>query len=337
MTAVTERGNCLSHREACSAVGLSRATSYRIQARRAAPAVAAEDRQHKPTPRALSEDERQTVLDTLHEARFVDLAVPQVYATLLDEGRYLCSPRTMYRVLAAQDEVRERRNQLVRPHYTKPELLATGPNQVWSWDITKLRGPKKWTYYYLYVILDIFSRYAVGWMLARRESAALGTKLWSQTLSKHDIAPGQLVCHSDRGSPMTSKSMALLHADLGVTQSFSRPHVSDDNPFSEAQFKTTKYRPDYPDRFGSQQDAHAYCVRLFDWYNHEHHHSALGFMTPFDVHYGLAEGLHAQRAVTLDHAYQQHPERFVRKPPTPPALPEAVWINPPATHFAGAQ
>jgi len=207
------------------------------------------------------------VLDLAHEERFVDLSVPQVWATLLDEGQYLCSIRTMYRILDARGEVRERRNQLRHPPYRKPELLATAPNQVWSWDITKLRGPAKWTYFYLYVVLDIFSRYAVGWMVARCEAALLARQLIEESAAKHGIEPGQLQIHSDRGGPMTAKSLALLLADLGITQSWSRPHVSDDNPFSEAQFKTLKYRPDFPDRFGSLEDARACCVRLFDWYH----------------------------------------------------------------------
>ena len=257
--------------------------------------------------------------------------MPQVWATLLDEGQYVCSMSTLYRILGANGEVRERRDQLARPNYKKPELLATAPNQVWSWDITKFRGPQKWTYYYLYVLLDIFSRYAVGWMVARCESALLGKKLWAESVRKHGIQPGQLIGHSDRGAPMTAKSFALLLADLGVTQSLSRPHVSDDNPFSESYFKTIKYRPDFPDRFASIEDARDHCQRLFDWYHHQHHHSGLAWMTPADVHFGRVASVHAQRARGLDAAYQLHPERFVRRPPTPPALPAAVYINPPTT------
>lgn len=335
MQAVTEVRGKISCVEACTALDVSRATYYR--ARRRARSATQPPRARKLSPRALSADERRAVIDVLHAPSFVDLAVPQVHSTLLDQGQFLCSMSTMYRILDAHGEVRERRDQVRRPSYAKPELIATGPNQVWSWDITKLRGPAKWTYFYLYVILDIFSRYAVGWMVARCESALLARKLWAESVSKQRIQPGQLVGHSDRGAPMTSKSFALLLADLGVTQSLSRPHVSDDNPFSEAHFKTLKYRPTYPDRFGSIEEARDHCARLFDWYHHEHHHSALGWMTPADVHFGRAELVHEKRAHTLDAAFQLHPERFVRKPPTPPALPTAVWINRPAATSAAAQ
>jgi putative transposase len=338
VTAVNEARGPLSRVDACDALGLPRATYYRRRdpISRATPASASETRPRKASPRALSEPERRAVLDVVHEPRFADLAVPQVWATLLDEGRYLCSPRTMYRILDAHGEVRERRDQLRHPAYSKPELLATAPNQVWSWDITKLRGPVKWTYFYLYVILDIFSRYAVGWMIARCESAALASKLIGEALEKQSVAPGQVTLHSDRGGPMRAKSLALKLADLGVVQSFGRPHVSDDNPFSEAHFKTAKYRPGYPGRFGALEDARAYFVPFFDWYHHEHRHSALGWMTPADVHYGRAELVRDQRARTLELAYQLHPERFVRKPPVPPPLPTTVWINPPAAANAGA-
>jgi putative transposase len=333
VTAVLEARGTMPSSDACAALGLPRATYYRTQARLRSPTPgsASETRPRKASPRALSDAERQVVLDLVHEERFVDLAVPQVWATLLDEGRYVCSPRTMYRILDEQGEVRERRDQLRHPVYAKPELLATAPNQVWSWDITKLRGPAKWTYFYLYVLLDIFSRYAVGWMVARCESAALASKLIGESLTKHAVQPGQLTIHNDRGGPMRAKNLALLLADLGVVQSFSRPHVSNDNPFSEAQFKTAKYRPAYPDRFGSLEDCHAYFVPFFDWYHHRHHHSGLGWMTPADVHFGRAEAVRAQRARVLDAAFQLHPERFVRNPPTPAAVPQAVWINPPAT------
>jgi putative transposase len=330
--AVSDARGPISCVEACEALGVARATYYRTQARSCFPALSANETPRKASPRALTEVERRNVLDLLHEPRFADLAVPQVYTRLLDEGRYLCSPRTMYRILDAQGEVRERRDQLRHPAYSKPELLATQPNQVWSWDITRLRGPAKWTYFYLYVILDIFSRYAVGWMVARCESAALASKLIGETTKKHAIPPGQVTLHSDRGGPMRSKSFALKLADLGVVQSFGRPHVSDDNPYSEAHFKTVKYRPGYPDRFGSIEDARDYCGTFFDWYHHQHHHSGLGWLIPADVHFGRAVAVRQQRAYTLDAAYQLHPERFVRKPPTPPALPTAVWINPPATN-----
>ncbi len=274
-------------------------------------------------------DERRRVLDVLHEPRFVDLAPAEVYATLLDEGAHLCSERTMYRVLAENEEVRERRSIARHTHYTAPELLATRPNELWSWDISKLKGPAKWTWYHLYVVLDVFSRYVVGWMLAHRESAALAERLISTSCERHRILPGQLTVHADRGSSMTSKPVALLLADLGVTKTHSRPHVSNDNPYSESQFKTMKYRPDFPERFGSIEHGRMHCVDFFRWYNDEHRHSGIGMLTPHDVHYGLAEMRHAERALVLQAAYAAHPERFVRQVPTPPALPTAAWINKP--------
>jgi putative transposase len=312
---------------ACRALGVARATLYR---RRHAAEPKAEGRPRREQPRALSQRERQDVLDVLHCDRFVDKAPAAVYATLLDENTYFCSIRTMYRILHNAREVRERRNQLRHPKYKKPELLATGPNQVWSWDITKLLGPAKWTYFYLYVILDIYSRYVTGWMLASRESAHLAKRLIRETIDKQRVQADQLVIHSDRGPSMKSHSVAQLLASLGVTKSHSRPHVSNDNPFSESQFKTLKYRPEFPDRFGSQQDAHGFCRRFFHWYNHEHYHWGIGLLTPAMVHYGQAEEALAARRQVLQAAYAAHPERFVRKPPRPPDLPAAVWINPPA-------
>jgi putative transposase len=269
------------------------------------------------------------VLEALHEPRFVDLAPAEVFATLLDEGRYLCSERTMYRILAANSEVRERRNQLRHMNHARPELLATRPNELWSWDITKLKGPAKWTYFYLYVVLDVFSRYVVGWMIAPRESSALAKKLLSDTYKRERIDPSQLTLHADRGSAMTSKSFALLLADLGVTKTHSRPHVSNDNPFSESAFKTLKYRPGFPERFGSLQDARVHCRRFFDWYNHEHRHGALGLCTPNEVHRGLAVETRERRATILAGAFVAHPERFTRGRPAPPPLPTEVWINKP--------
>ena len=338
MQAVSGARGALSCVEACEALGVPRASYYRAQGRVSLeePASRSDTRPRKTSPRALTREEEHAVLDVLHSPRFVDLSIPQVWATLLDEGDYLCSMRTMYRILDAHGEVRERRDQVRRPNYTRPELLATAPNQVWSWDITKLRGPAKWTYFYLYVLIDIFSRYVVGWMVARCESALLANQLWGESVRKHDIRPGQLVGHSDRGGPMTAKNFALLLADLGVTQSLSRPHVSDDNPFSEAHFKTLKYHPTFPDRFGALEDARAWCGPFFNWYNRHHHHSGLGWMIPADVHHGRVELVRAERARALDAAYQLHPERFVRRPPTPPPLPEAVWINPPATAAVAA-
>lgn len=310
----------------CKALNVSRASVYRAWVREQMP------REWMPRPvpaRALRHGERQKVLDILHEQRFVDQPPHEVYATLLDEGVYVCSVRTMYRILAAHDEVRERRNQAQHPVYSKPELLATRPNELWSWDITKLLGPVKWTYFYLYVILDVFSRYVVGWMVAQQESAALAKRLIEATCQKQAIAPDQLTLHADRGSSMKSKPVALLLSDLGVTKTHSRPHVSDDNPFSESQFKTLKYRPQFPKRFGCIEDARAFCVEFFRWYNTEHHHSGIGFLTPQNVHHGRAPEIIAARQQVLDLAHQHHPERFVRKPPTAPKLPDAVWINPP--------
>ena len=310
---------------ACQALDVARASLYRF----CQPASLFDAPQRPAPPRALGPTERQTVLAQLNSERFVDQAPAQVYATLLDEGQYLCSVRTMYRILDQHDQVRERRNQLSHPAYQKPELLATSPNQVWSWDITKLLGPAKWTYFYLYVILDIFSRYAVGWMVASRESATLAQKLIRETCHKQGIARGQLTVHADRGSSMTSRPVALLLADLGVTKTHSRPHTSNDNPFSESHFKTLKYRPEFPDRFGCIQDARAFCQRFFCWYNTEHHHSAIGWLTPQIVPSGQSATVLAARQTVLDQAFQLTPERFVRKPPQPPKLFDKVWINPP--------
>jgi putative transposase len=307
----------------CAALGVARASFYRQQQPQPVSAP------RRPSPRALSAAERAGALAVLHEPRFVDLAPAQVYTRLLDEDRYLCSERTLYRILAANQEVRERRDQLRHPVYQKPELLATAPNQVWSWDITKLLGPVKWTYYYLYVLLDIYSRYVPGWLLATQESAALAKHLIAETCRRQAIDPGQLTTHSDRGPSMTSTSVALLLADLGVTKSLSRPHTSNDNPYSEAQFKTLKYRPEFPERFGSLQDGRGFCRTFFGWYNTEHHHSGIGMLTPAAVHYGQAPGIIAARQQTLDTAFLLHPERFVSNPPLHQQVPPQAWINPP--------
>lgn len=277
----------------------------------------------------MSEQERAQVREVLNSETFQDKSPREVYATLLDEGRYLCHWRTMYRVLDEHAEVRERRNQLQHPTYTKPELLATGPNQLWSWDITKLQGPSKYSYYYLYVILDIFSRYVVGWMVAERENAELAEQLIAETCTKQGILRNQLTIHADRGSAMTSKTVALLLSDLGVIKTHSRPHVSNDNPYSEAQFKTLKYRPDYPGRFGSIVDARSWGRAFFDWYNNQHHHTGIALLTPADVHSGQADERLQQRQAILQQAYAAHPERFVQGAPIVPKLPDAVWINPP--------
>ena len=308
----------------CRAFGVARSSLYR---RRQPPPTVV--RIPRASHRALSDVERQEVLDLLHSQRFVDQAPAQVAAALLDEERYLCSARTMYRILDANEEVRERRNQRRHPAYPRPELLATGPNQVWSWDITKLKGPRKWTYFYLYVILDIFSRQVVGWMVADCESASLAKTLIRASCDKQRIDRDQLILHADRGSSMKSKAVALLLSDLGITKSHSRPYVSDDNPFSEAQFKTLKYRPGFPERFGSIQDAKSFCRTFFNWYNNAHYHSGLNWLTPAMVHSGQTGPVLARRQHALDRARRQHPERFVNAPRKVAGPPDKVWINPP--------
>jgi len=311
----------------CAGLGLARASYYRTEHPRQPGQT---ERIH---PRALSMGERDSVLGVLNSERFCDQAPGEIYATLLDEGTYLCSERTMYRILADHQQVRERRDQLCHARYQAPELIAGRQNEVWSWDITKLLGPAKWTYFYLYVILDIFSRYVVGWMLAYRESAELAKKLIEQTVERHAICPGTLTVHADRGAPMTSKAVALFLAGLGITKTHSRPYVSNDNPYSESQFKTMKYRPEFPERFGCYQDAHRFCTEFFPWYNHEHHHSGLGYLTPYEVHYGLAEKRREQRAGVLKEAFDKNPQRFVRGLPEPALLPTAAWINKPKEMF----
>jgi putative transposase len=307
----------------CAGLGVARASYYRLKRPSRQPSS-------KPIhARALSGNERQQVLGVLNSERFWDQAPGEIYAALLDEGRYLCSERTMYRILAKNQQVRERRDQIRHPRYQAPELIASGPNEVWSWDITKLLGPAKWTYFYLYVILDIFSRYAVGWMLAYRESAELAKKLIEQTIERQHIERGTLTVHADRGPAMKSQVVAFLLSELGVTKTHSRPYVSNDNPYSESQFKTMKYRPEFPERFGCYQDAHRFCGEFFPWYNHEHHHSGLGYLTPYEVHYGLAQKRREQRAVVLTEAYERNPQRFVRGLPKPALLPTAAWINKP--------
>jgi putative transposase len=311
---------------ACRALRASRASVYRWRT----PPPARPPRPRPVSPRALSEPERDAVLERLHEQRFGDCSPANVYATLLDEGIYLASERTMYRLLAAQGEVRERRDQLTHPVYARPELLASRPNQVWSWDITKLLGPATWTYFYLFVILDIYSRYVVGWTVQHQETAPLAERLIAETLAKQKIPRHQLTIHADRGSAMRSKPVAFLLCDLGVTKTHSRPYTSTDNPYSEAQFKTLKYRPGFPARFTSILEARAFCRQFFPWYNEQHRHSGIGLMTPSTVHHGLAEQTHTARRDVLDAAYAATPERFVRRAPRPPALPTGAWINKPA-------
>lgn len=310
---------------ACRALGVPRSSLYRSR-RRPPKRTLAPPCVH---PRALSPLERQRVLAHLHEERFVDLAPASIYATLLEEGSYLCSIRTMYRILEDQQETRERRAQRRHPRRVPPQLVATAPNQVWTWDITKLAGPRKWRTFALYVILDMFSRYVVGWMVAKRETAKLAKRLVRETCKKEGIADGQLTLHQDRGSPMTAKTFSQLLVDLDVLASYSRPRVSDDNPYSESLFKTVKYAPPYPGRFDSVEDVRAYFGPFFRRYNAEHRHSGLGLLTPEAVHMGRAEKLQRERKRVLVEARALHPERFVHGEPAPPAIPTEVWINQP--------
>ena len=326
MAVITEHKASLGVAPVCEALAVPRASYYRWQHPQVQAAGSVRPRH---VPRALPPGEREQVLALLNDDRFADLPPADVYATLLDEGKYVCSIRTMYRILQAHGELKERRRQLRHPHYQAPELLATGPNQLWSWDITKLKGPVKWTYFYLYVILDVFSRYVVGWLAALQESATLAQRLIEQTCERQGIAQNMLTIHADRGAAMLAKSVALLLADLGVTKTHSRPHVSNDNPYSESHFKTLKYSPEFPERFGSLQDARSFLLDFFQWYNTMHHHSGLGLLTPFEVHHGLAEQRLTEREATLRHAFAATPERFVRGLPTPPPLPQAAWINKP--------
>ncbi len=325
---------------ACLTLGMARATFYRhhTPATINGDAIAVTPRAVPRTPPlALTDMERHEVRDLLIEPRFVNCAPRSIHATLLDEGRYLASPSTFYRLLRADGPVRERRDQLVHPAYAKPELLATGVNQVWSWDITKLKGPAKWNYFHLYVILDIFSRYVVGWMVAPRESGELAKALIETCVEREGVPADQLTLHADRGGAMKAKPVAFLLADLGVTKSHSRPHTSDDNPYSESQFKTLKYRPDFPVCFDSIGHARAFCHDFFDWYNHEHRHSGIGFMTPSAMHRGLAASLFEKRAAVLTDAFHRNPMRFKGKHPSPPRLPTAAGINWPTEKHAITQ
>ena len=329
---VEELAPLIGTRAACRALGASPATTYR---RRRGPQPKPPRPPRRPPPRALSGPERAAVLEALNSERFVDCAPAEVWATLLDEGTYLASERTMYRLLAAeQGGVRERRDQLAHPGYARPELLAQAPNEVYSWDITKLLGPAKWTYFYLYVILDVYSRYVVGWTVGHREDSQVAKDLIAQVCEQHAIKPGQLTVHADRGSSMTSKPVAFLLADLGVTKTHNRPYTSSDNPYSEAQFKTLKYRPGFPARFDTIEQARDFSRQFFGWYNHQHRHSGIGLLTPATVHYGQAEAVRDQRVRVLDAAYAANPERFVRQPPQPPALPGPAYVNKPDTEEA---
>jgi len=308
--------------EACRALAVPRRSFYRAQKPKAKP-------KPRPTPpRALSDEEKARVRSVLNSKRFCDSSPRQVYATLLDdEGSYLCHWRTMYRVLEDHDEVHERRKQRRHAKRVKPELRATGPNQVWSWDITQLKGCGG--FYYLYTIIDLFSRYVTGWMLANRESGSLAEKLIAETCQKQGIEEDQLVLHSDRGSAMRSKTVGDLLRDLGVAKSHSRPRTPTDNPYSESQFKTMKYHAAYPEQFEGLAHARRWARAFFPWYNEEHRHSALSLMTPAMIHYGEAERVERQRQQVLEEAYRRHPERFVGGKPKPLPLPEEVWINQP--------
>ncbi len=320
----------LSHQESfstrslCAALGEPRASWYR--SRKPRPAVFTP----RQSPRRLTGTEELRILDTLNSERFQDMAPGEAYTTLLDEGIYLCSERTMYRILSRHGQNVIRRQSAPRV-YAKPELLATRPNELWSWDITKLKGPAKWTYYYLYKVLDVYSRYVVGWMVAYRESAALAQDLIAETCLKQGIIPGSLTVHADNGSSMKSGTLAQLLTDLGVSKTHSRPHVSNDNPFSESAFKTLKYRPGYPERFGSIEDARSFCRGFFTWYNTEHRHSGIAMVTPENVHYNTYQDVLTARLSILSQAYQDHPERFVKEIPTVQQVPTTVWINKPNT------
>jgi putative transposase len=320
---MSELATQIGVKSACEVLNVPRSRVYRARQPKA-------EAKPRPTPsHALSTAERKQVRQTLNSERFMDLPPRQVYAALLDEGTYLCHWRTMYRILSNHDEVHERRLLRRHPTYKKPELLAERPNEVWSWDITHLRGPVTWSGYKLYTVLDIFSRYVVGWMIAEVESSELAKQLIAETAGKQGIQPDQLTLHADNGAPMKGKPLSQLLVDLNITSSHSRPHTSDDNPFSEAQFKTMKYRPDYPDHFGSITIAQHWARPFFEWYNHQHYHSGLNLMTPASVHYGEADTVQQQRQHVMLGAYQTHPERFIRGIPLVKGAPTAVWINPP--------
>lgn len=325
MSAATQLAPTVGTAKACAGLGMARATLYRQRRSKVSMPV------RRRPPLQLVDAECATVLDTLMSPRFVDYPPAQVYAILLDEGRYLCSIRTMYRLLASVQAVRERRDQRIHPVHARPELIAQAPNAVWSWDITKLKTTVKWTYFYLYVVMDIFSRYVVGWMLSTRETGALARDFVETCAQRENISPDQLTLHADRGSPMRSKTLNELLVDLGIEASFSRPHQSNDNPFSESLFKTTKYSPSFPACFDSPDHARAVLTPLFDHYNHQHRHSGIGLMTPAAVHRGQATAITTARTLTLNEAFAQHPQRFKGKPPIPPVVPDKVYINPPLT------
>lgn len=311
--------------KACALLGKPRGSHYRD--RRPVPLVPAQRSPRASPPNALTVAEQDEIIAVLTSARFCDKSVAQTWATLLDEGVYLASRSTMHRLLRLIGQAGDRRNQAAHPARARPELMATKPGDVWSWDITKLRGPERGVYYDLYVILDIYSRYVVGWTVAAREDADIAKDLIEQAAQVHG-APGSL--HADRGTSMTSKPVAQLLVDLGVARSHSRPHVSNDNPFSEAAFKTLKYAPAFPGHFGSVADARAFCEAFFSYYNHEHRHSGIALHTPASVHFGTAEQVRQHRQATLHAAYDAHPRRFRHRRPEPPKLPTAAWINQPS-------
>jgi putative transposase len=330
-TAADELAPLVGRKRACAAVGLSRAGWYRRHRQSAAPATPpAPPVPHRAQPRALSAAERDELNAVLHEERFVDLAPAEIYATLLDEGRYIASISSMYRELHRRHgQVPERRRQASHPAHAKPELRASGPNELWSWDVSKLRGPGKWNWFYLYWILDVYSRYAVGWCISEHETAAISERLITDTIGAHGVDATALTIHADRGPQQTAKPVAQLYADLGITRSHSRPRVSNDNPYSEAGFKTFKYRPDFPGRFDSLEAAVAHGDRFFDWYNLQHHHWGLELLTPAQVHHGQVDIVIEHRQHVLDTAHATHPERFVRRPPIAKRPPDEAWINRP--------
>jgi putative transposase len=319
---ITEHSLALGVGSLCKALGEPRSSYYRSQC------VPKPLKERTRSTRRLTEGEERKILSVLNSERFADMAPGEVFATLLDEGSYYCSERTMYRILKRHNQNTQRRQAQPR-NYNRPELLATRPNELWSWDITKLKGPVKWTYFYLYKIIDVYSRFIVGWLLAPRESASLAEGLISDTCLKQEIIPGTLTVHADNGSSMKSLAVGNLLADLGVTKTHSRPHVSNDNPYSEAAFKTLKYRPDFPEKFNCIEDARLFCTNFFKWYNNEHRHSGISMLTPQSVHYGMTESILEKRAEVLNEAYQNHPERFVKGSSVVKQVPKEVYINKP--------
>lgn len=308
----------------CETLGVNRSTWYNHLAPKTTP-------EGRTPPRKLAESERAEVLRTLNSETFQNESVPTVYAKLLDKETYLCSQRTMYRILKDQKQTRPRRHEREHPNYHKPQLVATGPNQVWSWDITRLKGPKSWIFYELYVVIDIYSRCIVSWCLSEHESGEQAKALIKAACIREGINKHQLTVHSDRGRAMRSKQLSDLYGELGIIRSLNRPRVSNDNPYSESQFKTLKYRPDYPDRFGSIEDARTHLRAFFEWYNTEHRHSGIAMMPPAEVHAGRSEEIRRKRQTILRKAHQRHPERFVRGIPQAKGVPEKVWINEPVS------